>query len=98
VEAQAEPVSLTRDEKQTYTGEYADGRYAILIRDDALYWRYVDGSEYILIPLSIDVFGFDDTDDFRVAIVRDDKGQVTGFRLLARGDEPGPIRERTGDL
>ena len=98
VEAQAEPVELTPEEMRACTGEFADGRYAILIKDNALYWRYVDGTEYILIPLSTDLFGFDDTDHYRVAIVRDDKGVITGFRLLIRGEEPGPIRERTGDL
>jgi hypothetical protein len=98
VEAQAEPPELTPREMRACTGEYADGRYAILIRDDALYWRYVDGTEYILIPLSTDLFGFDDTDRYRVAIVRDGTGVVTGFRLLVRGGEPGPVRERTRDI
>ncbi len=98
IEAQTEPVTLTPEKMRTYTGQFANGQYAILAKDDALYWRYVDSTEYVLVPLSTDLFGFDDTDRYRVAIVRDGKGVVTGFRLLTRGGEPGPIRERTGDL
>lgn len=98
VEAQAEPVKLTPEEMRACTGEYVKGRYAILIKENALYWRYVDGTEYILIPLATDLFGFDDTDRYRVAIVRNDNGAVNGFRLLTRGGVPGPIRERTGNL
>ncbi len=98
VEAQAEPVTLTPENMLTYTGEFADGRYAILVKEDALFWRYVDGTEFVMIPFSADLFGFDDTDDYRLAIVRDDKGVVTGFRLLVKGSEPGSIQERTGDI
>ena len=98
VKAQAEPFSLSRQEMPAYTGQFADGRYAILIKDDALYWRYVDGTEFIMLPFTRDLFGFDDTDDYRLEIIRDDKGAVTGFRLLVRGSEPGSVRPRTGDL
>jgi C-terminal processing protease CtpA/Prc len=98
VAAQIEPVTLTKQEMQTYTGEFDNGRYAILIKDDALYWRYVDGTEYVLLPLARDLFGFDDTDDYRIEIVRQDGGVLTGFRLLTRGSEGGPIRSKTGDL
>ncbi|HUV29827.1 MAG TPA: S41 family peptidase [Acidobacteriota bacterium] len=98
VRAQAEPVNVAQEQMPAYTGEFADGQYVILIKDDALYWRYVDGTEFILVPLTTDLFGFDDTDDYRVEIIRDGKGVVTGFRLLIRGGEAGPIRPRTGDL
>jgi hypothetical protein len=98
LEAQAEPVSLTPETMQTYTGEFAGGRYAILTRENNLLMRYSDGVEYVLVPLSEDLFGFEDTDDYRVEFVRDDNGMVSGFRILALGKEPGPIRERTGDL
>jgi hypothetical protein len=97
VEAQTEPVTLTLEKMQTYTGEYAGGR-AILVKDGVLFWRDVDGTKSKMIPFSEDLFGFDDTDEYRLAIVRDDNGLVTGFRLLVRGSDPGPIRERTGDI
>jgi hypothetical protein len=98
LEVQAEPIALTPEEMQACTGEYADGRYAILVKDDALYWRYTDGTEYLMVPLAGDLFGFTDTDRHRVKIVRDDRGVVTGFRLLIRGGEPGPVRPRTSDI
>ncbi len=98
VEAKTKPVTLTADKMLTYTGEYAGGRYAILVKDSTLRWRYPDGTLFVLIPYSEDLFGFDDTDDYRLAIVRDSSGAVTGFRLLVKGSEPGPIRERTGDI
>jgi hypothetical protein len=81
----------------TYTGEFAGGR-SILVKDGVLFWRDVDGTKYVLIPFSEDLFGFDDTDEYRLAIVRDDNGLVTGFRLLVQGGDPGPIRERIGDI
>jgi len=98
IEAKLMRVELTTEEMLTYTGEYAEGKYAILVRDNALFWRYVDGSEFLMIPFTEDLFGFDDTDDYRLAIIRDDSGTVTGFRLLVKGREPGSIRERTGDI
>jgi hypothetical protein len=97
VEAQAEPVTLTLEKMQTYTGEY-DGERAILVRDGFLLWRYMDGTESKMIPITEDLFGFDDTDDYRLAIVRDDNRHITGFRLLVRGSAPGQIRKKIGDI
>lgn len=98
IKAEAEPVRLTPEMMLTYTGEYADGRYAVTVKSGALYWCYTDGTDFILLPVSADLFGFDDTDDYRVAFIRDHQGNVTGFRLLVKGGEPGPVRERTGDI
>ena len=83
---------------QAYTGEFDNGRYAILVKDAGLYWRYVDGTEYILTTLSRDLFGFDDDYDYRVKIIRDDNDKVTGFSLLLRSGGEGKVRVRTGDL
>jgi hypothetical protein len=96
-EAQARPVTLSAEKMLTYTGEFSGGRYGILVKNDALYWRYVDGTLFILLPLTEDLFGFDDTDDYRLEIIRGDNGAVTGFRLLEKCGEPGPIREKTGE-
>jgi C-terminal processing protease CtpA/Prc len=97
IEAQTEPVILTPENMLTYTGEYA-GERAILVKNGALYWRYVDGTESKMIAYTENLFGFDDTDEYRLAIIRDDNGLVTGFRLLVQGSAPGQIRERTGDI
>jgi hypothetical protein len=97
VEAQVEPVTLTLEKMQTYTGKY-DGERAILIRNGCLFWRYVDGNESKMIPFTKDLFGFDDSDDYRLAIVRNNNGTVTGFRLLVQGNAPGQIREKIGDI
>jgi hypothetical protein len=98
LEAQTRPITLGPEKMITYTGEFADGHYAILVKDGTMFWRYVDGTEFKLIPFSEDLFGFEDTDEYRLAIVRDDNGLVTGFRLLVQGSDPGPIREKTGDI
>jgi len=82
---------------QTYASECAEGRYDILMKGDALYWRSTKGIEYLMVPLTGDLFGFTDSDRYRVEILRDDMGVVTGFRLLTRGGEPGTIRARTND-
>ena len=96
VEAQINPISLKLNDMRELTGEYAGGRYGIHIDEGNLFWRYSDGTDYILISLATDLFGFEDTDDIRVRIVREDTGAVSGFQLVDRGGE-GPVRERTGD-
>ncbi|UCC78879.1 MAG: S41 family peptidase [Candidatus Zixiibacteriota bacterium] len=95
VETQLNPVILTEGEMQKYTGTY--GRYAILVKGEQLYWRYHDGTDFILIPLTPDLFAFDDTDDIRVSIIRNNDGDVNGFQMVYRDGSEGPERPRTGD-
>jgi hypothetical protein len=95
-EAQLNPVIITRDEMFKYTGTY--GRYAILIKEGQLYWRYSDGTDYILIPIISDLFAFDDTEDIRVSIVRNESGDVHGFQLVYSDGGEGSVRPRTGDV
>jgi hypothetical protein len=98
IEVQAEPFSLSLEEMKAYTGQFSDGRYAILLKDKNLYMLYSDGSEYLMVPYTKNLFGFDDTDFYRLEIIRDDDGTIIGARLLIKGREPGEIRPRTGDL
>ncbi|MCP4581173.1 MAG: S41 family peptidase [candidate division Zixibacteria bacterium] len=96
-EASANPVEFSEKDLQEYTGVYAEGRYGILIKEGRLFWRYTDGNDYVLIPITKDLFGFDDTNDVRIQIVRDKSGDVSGFRLVYRDDHKGSVRTRTGD-
>jgi len=98
IKARVDPIMLSQSNMAVYTGQYAGGTYAIHIKDSRLYWRYSDGVDYVLIPLTADLFGFDDTDDVRLQIVRDASGKVNGFRLVYRDDGDGPVRVRTGDI
>jgi hypothetical protein len=93
--AQLNPVNLTGNDMLKLTGTY--GRYAILTKDGQLYWRYSDGTDYILIPITPDLFGFDDTDDIRVKIVRNASGDVNGFQLVYRDGGEGSVKSRTGE-
>jgi len=93
-EAQLNPFILSRDDMLKYTGTY--GRYAILVKQGQLYWRYSDGTDFILIPITSDLFGFDDTEDIRVEIERKSDGDVDGFRLLYRDGTEGKLRPRSG--
>ena len=93
-----EPTTLGPGDWEQYTGEYADGRYAILVKDGRLFWRYSNGTEYILIPITSDLFGFEDDDDYRIKIVRDDDNSVTGFQILDRYGDDSTVKPRTGDI
>lgn len=98
VKAEYSPITLTPKQMVQYTGEYNNGKYAILIKDDHLYCRLPGGSEDILIPLVKDLFGFDDTSDTRLQISRNKKGKITGFRLVRRFFEDSVLYKRTGDV
>jgi hypothetical protein len=99
VEAQATKFAITPEEMQAITGEFKDGIYAIYIKDDSLLWRSFDGTVYPLIPLSEDWFAIEKiNDDYRLQIIRDDNNRVTGFRILIKGSEPRPIREKCGEV
>jgi hypothetical protein len=97
-EAGIDRPAFTEKELEHYTGEYADGRYAILVKDGLLFWRYVDGTEFRMVPLTADLFGFEDDDDYRIRIFRDNEGKVSGFQLLTRQGDESPVRPRTGDI
>jgi hypothetical protein len=98
VAAEYSPITMTPKQMKQYTGEYNNGKYAILIKKDNLYYRFPGGSEDILIPLVKDLFGFDDTSDTRLQISRSKKGKVAGFRLVRRLFEDSVLYKRTGDI
>jgi hypothetical protein len=98
VGARANPVVLTEKNMVEYTGLYQDGEFGIHVKDGVLQWRDGDGDDYALVPLSRDLFGFDDTDDYRIAIVRDSRKQVSGYHFLTRDGRPHPVRTRSGDV
>jgi hypothetical protein len=96
-EAKINPIRLAAGDMEELTGEYSDGNYGIHIKDNNLFWRYTDGTDYILIPLEKDLFGFDDTDDIRIKIARDNSGVISGFHFVDPRRGESPLMPRTGD-
>ena len=97
VEAQLNPLILSENDLREYTGIYAGGRYAILLKEGQPYWRYPDGTDYVLLPIIRDLFGFDDTDDIRLRIKRSDSAEVSGFQIIYKDGSEGSVRPRTGE-
>jgi hypothetical protein len=96
VRAQVSPVKLTLDELSKYTGDYGNGEYGIVIKEGQLYWRYSAEVDYVLLPLTADLFGFNDTEDQRFQFLRDDAGQVSGFHLVNKNSDIGNVWPKTG--
>jgi hypothetical protein len=96
-EARISPANLSADEMAQYTGVFDNGKYGIHVSNNRLFWRYADGTDYVLIPLMADLFGFDDTDDIRLRIIRGSSDDVTGFQLVYNDGREGSIKARTGD-
>jgi len=96
-EASANPVEFNKKDSYNYKGVYDEGRYSILIKKEKLYLRFSDGNNYGLIPITTDLFGFDEINYLRMQIVRDDSGEVSGFRFVYQDGNQGSIRVRTGD-
>jgi hypothetical protein len=98
IEAAWGAVGLTEETMQECAGLYGDGRFSIQLKGDHLSWTNSNGTEYVLVPLARDLFGFEDGDDYRLQVIRDERGAVTGYRLLERDGAAHPIRTRSGDL
>ncbi|MEE8513336.1 MAG: S41 family peptidase [Gammaproteobacteria bacterium] len=98
VRAEASPMEWIRQRMLPYTGIYSDGKNSIIIKDEQLYWKYSAEVDYALLPLHLDMFAFDDTNDLRFKFVRDERGAVSGFQLVYKNGQTGDIRPRTGDL
>ena len=54
--------------------------------------------DYVLLPLTEDLFAFDDTDDLRFRIIRAQDGAVSGYQLVYQNGETGGIKPKTGEL
>lgn len=94
-EAQLNPVILTENEMRKYTGTY--GRFAILIKEGQLYWRFPDGSDFKITPITPDLFGAEDIDDARIKIVRSKDGNVDGCYPVFKNGREGSLLSRTGE-
>jgi len=94
-QAKLNPVKLTEQLISKYVGEYRhptlDKHYWILEKDGRLYYRYTTGEEYVLIPLTETIFGFDDGDPTRMRIVLDDTGRVVEMQFIS---PDGEVRSR----
>jgi hypothetical protein len=98
LEARLNRPTLSGAQMREICGLYEDGRYEFRVEDAKLIWTSSDGTDYGLVPLARDIFGFDDgDDDYRLRILRDGTGGVSGFRLLSMQGEHS-IHPRTGDV
>ena len=79
---------------QEYCGQYED--ITFVLEDNHLFWDQGGGVSFVLIPISVDHFVFDDSDDYMVAFYRDDNHQTNGYRLLIKGRENNPLHPKTG--
>jgi C-terminal processing protease CtpA/Prc len=95
VKAQLSPVILTENEMGKYTGTY--GRFAILLKEGQLYWRFPDGSDFKMTPITLDLFGAEDIDDARIKIMRSEDGNVDGCYPVFKNGREGSVLSRTGE-
>jgi hypothetical protein len=98
VRGMAEPIEWNTETMLAYTGIYNSGRNSIFIRDGQLFWKYRPQIDYVLLPITEDLFAFDDTDDLRFLITRDGDGTVSGYQLVYKNGETGSVKARSGDL
>lgn len=88
--------TMSQSDLNEYVGQY--GELKFLVKNNYLYWNQGEGTEFVLIQISKDHFMFDDSDDYVVKFVRDNKGFVTGYQLLIKGRDKNPIREKTDSI
>jgi retinol-binding protein 3 len=97
-ELHGKSIVLSDSERKQYSGVYDNGRYSIVIKNGTLYWRYSATSDYALIPITTDLFGFADTEDDRLQFVRNDAGVIIGFQLVRKSGGTPNLRRKTGEL
>jgi hypothetical protein len=96
-ETSINPVQISRHDLNKYTGAYSDGRYGIFVREGEFLFRHADGNDYVMIPITEDLFGFEEIDFVRMKIIRDDSKNVSGFKFVYRNGNEGSVNNRTGD-
>ena len=77
-----DPVEWNIETMAAYTGLYDDGRYSIFIDQNQLFWKYRPDVDFVVLPITEDLFAFDDTDDLRFNIIKNEAGAVAGFQLV----------------
>lgn len=92
------PIVISDGERKQYSGVYENGRYSVVIKNGNLYWRYSATCDYALIPITTDLFGFEDTEDDRLQFIRNDTGDILGFQLVRKSGGTPNLRRKTGEL
>ena len=87
--------TISETELYDYAGEYEELRF--LVKDNTLYWHQGKNEEFVLIPLSRDLFTFDDSDDYVVKFIRNKKGIISGYQLLIKGRDENTIHDKIED-
>ena len=79
-----------------YCGLYGEIKFEL--KENYLFWDQGDNEELILLPLSKDHFVFDDSDDYIVRFVRNDRNKIVGYQLLIKGKKEISIQKKTENL
>jgi len=79
-----------------YCGLYDDIKFEL--KENYLFWNQGENEELVLLPISKDHFIFDDSDDYLVKFVRNERDKVIGYQLLIKGRKKNPIHKKTGEL
>ena len=70
LKAKLNPVKLDEAIMKKYVGTY--GPRSIMLEKDGLYYQRVDRPKFKMIPITENVFGFDDLDYFRLKVIMED--------------------------
>jgi hypothetical protein len=97
IDARYNPVKLDEINFDEYTGEFENGKYAIVVKNENLYYRYNNETDYLLYPLITDLFGFEGDDNARIKFSRDKDGGIDGFKFVFSFREDTSLRKRTDD-
>ena len=79
-----------------YCGLYDDIKFEL--KGNYLFWNQGENEILVLFPISKDHFVFDDSDDYIVKFVRNERNKVVGYQLLIKGRNENPIHYKTGEL
>lgn len=76
-----------------YCGLYEDIRFKV--KDNYLFWNQGENDVFVLLPLSKDHFMFNDSDDYIIKFVRNERDKIIGYQLLIKGRKENPIHKKT---
>jgi hypothetical protein len=79
-----------------YCGLYEDIKFEV--KENYLFWNQGENEELVLLPLSKDHFVFDDSDDYIVKFVRNERDKVVGYQLLIKGRKENSFHKKIGEL
>ena len=93
LEARQNPVEVDEAVLKAYAGTY--GPRTITFEDGKLHYQRVDRPKFVMIPMSEDLFRFEEIDYFRLKVLKDEKGDPIALEgLYADGFTDKSIRDK----